>query len=146
MFRGRFEHAIDDKGRLSIPSRFREVLAKRRERVLVLAAFDACLAAFPLKEWNLLEEQIRKQGMFRKEIRDFMRVFYSAATESALDAQGRILIPPALRERAALDREVVLAGLMNRIEIWDRAAWQRLERERGGSFEEIAAKLGELGL
>ncbi len=146
MFRGRYEHAIDDKGRLSIPVKFREILKRRKEKELVLTDFDACLAAYPLKEWQQLEEKIRTQSSFRKEFRDFLRLFYSGATESAVDSQGRILIPPPLREKAGLTRDVVIVGVLNRIEIWGKERWERFVAESGGTFEQIAAKLAEVGI
>lgn len=146
MFRGRYEHAIDDKGRLSIPSKFRDLLARRRERVLVLTDFDSCVAAYPLKEWRQFEEKIRSQSTFRKEFRDFLRLFYSGAIECDLDSQGRILIPPPLRERAELRRDVIIVGVLNKIEIWNRERWERLVRQAAPTFEDIAAKLAELGI
>ncbi len=146
MFRGRYEHAIDDKGRLSIPVKFREILKRRKEKELVLTDFDTCLVAYPLKEWQQFEEKIRTQSSFRKELRDFLRLFYSGATESALDSQGRILIPPQLRERAGLTRDVVIVGVLNKIEIWSKERWERFVAQSGGTFEQIAAKLAEAGI
>lgn len=146
MFRGRFEHTIDEKGRLSIPSKFREILSARGENELILTDFDSCLAAYPREEWRQLEERIKKLSMMQKDVRNFLRLFYSSATEAPLDPQGRILISPQMRERAKLDREVVLLGLLNKMEIWDKKAWEDFMAHSAGSFEDIASKLVELGI
>ena len=100
VFRGRFEHTIDGKGRLSIPSKFRETLSVRGENELILTDFDSCLTAYPRDEWRELEEKMKKLSMIQKDVRNFLRLFYSSATEAPLDSQGRILIPPQMRERA----------------------------------------------
>lgn len=146
MFRGRFEHTIDEKGRLSIPSKFRELLSARGENELVLTDFDSCLAAYPKDEWRVLEEKMKQLSMIQKDVRNFLRLFYSSATEVPLDPQGRILIPPQMRERARLDREVVLLGLLNKIEIWDKESWEDFMARSAGTFEEVASKLVELGI
>lgn len=146
VFRGRFEHTIDEKGRLSIPSKFRETLSVRGENELILTDFDSCLTAYPRDEWRELEEKMKKLSMIQKDVRNFLRLFYSSATEAPLDSQGRILIPPQMRERAKLDREVVLLGLLNKIEIWDKKSWQEFIANSAGSFEDVASKLVELGI
>jgi MraZ protein len=146
VFRGRFEHTIDEKGRLSIPSKFRELLSARGENELVLTDFDSCLAAYPKDEWRVLEEKMKQLSMIQKDVRNFLRLFYSSATEVPLDPQGRILIPPQMRERARLDREVVLLGLLNKIEIWDKESWEDFMARSAGTFEEVASKLVELGI
>lgn len=148
MFKGRYSHTLDSKGRLSIPSKFREVLADHQEDVLILTNFDSCLLGFTQEEWRLLEEKIRGQSMFstmlRQDMRAFVRYFFSGATECPLDRQGRVLVPPSLREFAELEKEVVLLGLANRIEIWSRQKWDGFLKESRDNFEDIAAKLSEL--
>jgi len=146
VFRGRFEHTIDEKGRLSIPSKFRETLSVRGENELILTDFDSCLTAYPREEWRELEEKMKKLSMIQKDVRNFLRLFYSSATEAPLDSQGRILIPPQMRERAKLDREVVLLGLLNKIEIWDKKSWQEFIANSADTFEDVASKLVELGI
>lgn len=146
MFRGRYEHSIDGKGRLSIPSLFREALARRRQKVLILTHFDSCVAAYPLDEWRQLEERIRKQSTLQKDIRAFLRLFYSGAMETAVDGQGRILIPPPLREKAGLAREVMIVGVLNKIEIWSKARWEEFLAGSPVTFEDVAARLAELGI
>ena len=146
VFRGRFEHTIDEKGRLSIPSKFRETLSVRGENELILTDFDSCLTAYPREEWRELEEKMKKLSTIQKDVRNFLRLFYSSATEAPLDSQGRILIPPQMRERAKLDREVILLGLLNKIEIWDKKSWQEFIANSTDTFEEVASKLVELGI
>ncbi|HLG22874.1 MAG TPA: division/cell wall cluster transcriptional repressor MraZ, partial [Candidatus Manganitrophaceae bacterium] len=98
MFLGRFQHAIDSKGRLSIPVKFREVLNSHSNgTVIITTDFDRCLTAYPLQEWNLIAEKVKKLPMMDKGVKNFLRFFYSWASECLLDKQGRILIPPPLR-------------------------------------------------
>ncbi len=143
MFRGSFEHSVDSKGRVSVPSRFREIFAERYDGRLVLAMdLDRCLTAYPLEEWERLEEKIKGLPMMQKEVKDFMRYFFSSASECELDKQGRILIPPALREKAGINKSVMLVGIINKIEIWDSAVWKARKSENGDA---IGKALGGLG-
>jgi len=150
VFKGRYLHTLDSKGRLSIPSKFRDVLAEHQEDVLILTNFDSCLLGFTQEEWRHLEEKIGGQSMFstmlRQDMRAFVRYFFSGASECPIDRQGRILIPPALREFAGLEKDVVLAGLANRLEIWSRKRWDDFLTESQQNFEQIAEKLSDLGL
>ena len=143
MFRGQFEHAIDEKGRLSIPAKFREAL--RKEKTLVLTSSDAYLTAYPLKEWRALEDRLRANPKFKREQRDFLRFVYSSAEDVAMDSQGRILVPQGLRQRAGIMREVVIIWMMDTIEIWDKGRWGA-KVASAPSPEELSAKLGELGI
>jgi MraZ protein len=143
MFRGQFEHAIDEKGRLSIPAKFREAL--RKEKTLVLTSSDSFLTAYPLKEWRAIEDRLRANPKFKREQRDFLRFVYSSAEDVAMDSQGRILVPQGIRQRAGISREVVLIGMMDTIEIWDRARWMA-KVASAPAPEELSAKLGELGV
>ena len=143
MFRGQFEHAIDEKGRLSIPAKFREAL--RKEKTLVLTSSDAYLTAYTLKEWRALEDRLRANPKFKREQRDFLRFVYSSAEDVAMDSQGRILVPQGLRQRAGIMREVVIIGMMDTIEIWDKGRWGA-KVASAPSPEELSAKLGELGI
>jgi len=143
MFRGQFEHAIDEKGRLSIPAKLREAL--REEKTLVLTSSDGYLTAYPLTEWRLLEDRIRANPRLKRDLRDYLRLVYSSAEDVAIDGQGRILIPQALRQRAGISRDVIIIGVMDQIEIWDRARWET-KVTAAPSAEELTAKLGELGI
>lgn len=146
MFRGRFEHTIDAKGRVSIPAKFRELLAERYGDRLILTNFDRCLVAFPFAEWKILEEKISSFSLVKKEVMAFHRFFISGAIECPIDKLGRILVPPILREYAFLERNVVFAGMLNRFEIWSKERWQEEIKKSADDFEGMAAKLAELGL
>jgi len=147
MFRGRFEYTIDAKGRLSIPARFREALrARGDERVMVTNYFESCLAAYPLDVWRIIEDELGRLSMFRREVRTFQRFFIASAVELSLDKQGRILVPPALRGYASLEHDIVLLGLVNKFEIWSRARWEEELSFDEGSLNEAARVLAELDL
>jgi MraZ protein len=124
MFTGSYFHFMDNKGRVSIPSRYRDIIQERKDRHLVLTNFRGYIMAFPQSEWGKIEAKLAEQPLFRKEIRDFQRFLISGAEECPLDRQGRILIPPNLRDYAKLSREVCLVGAIRCFEIWDRAAYE----------------------
>ena len=136
IFRGRFENTIDSKGRISVPSKFREVLASHYDERLILTNFDECLWAYPVKEWQAIEEKVSTLPQFKPEVKALQRVFISAASECPLDKQGRILIPPSLREYAGIEREVVFVGMVKRIEIWAKNRWTK-------EFEKLHVKISE---
>jgi MraZ protein len=143
MFRGSFEHSVDSKGRVSVPSRFRDILADRYEGRLVLTMdYDQCLAVYPLEEWERIEEKIKALPMMQKEVKDFMRFVFSTAAECELDKQGRILIPPALRERAGINKSVMVVGIINKLEIWDKAVWEARKSQNGDKIGEALSSLG----
>lgn len=143
MFRGSFEHSVDAKGRVSMPSKFRDIIADRYEGKLLLAMdFDKCLTVYPLEEWEKLEEKIRALPTMKPEVKDFMRFFFSSATECELDRQGRILIPPTHRASAGIAKNVLLVGIMNKIEIWDAKAWEARHSQNGDKIGEALAGLG----
>ena len=144
MFRGRFEHTLDAKGRLSIPSRFRETLNERYDSRLVVTTYDGCLIAYPFIEWQKLEEKVAALPKFNKDTRAFLRFFYSSAADCAIDKLGRILIPQSLRDYAKLEKEVFLIGAFEHIEIWSGAVWA--EAEASASNEDIVNTLERLGL
>ncbi len=144
VFRGRFEHTIDPKGRLSIPARFRETLKKRYDNRLVVTTYDECLIAYPYHEWRTLEERIAGLPEFNRDTRVFLRFFYSSATDCPIDKLGRILIPQPLREDAKLEKEVVLVGAFKQFEIWSKKVWKAAESS--ASREEISSMLERLGI
>jgi len=144
MFKGRYEHSIDAKGRLSIPSRFRETLSERYDSSLVVTAYGSCLIAYPTAEWQRLEERVAALPEFNKDTRAFLRFFYSSAADCPIDRLGRILLPATLREHAGLDREVVLVGVLRQVEIWSRQSWD--EAEAASSQDEIVNTLERLEL
>lgn len=146
MFRGRFEHGIDTKGRLSIPSRFREVLSTHYDERLVITNFDNCLWAYPVKEWEAVEEKIAALPQFKEEVKALLRVFVSGATECPIDRAGRILLPPVLRDYAGITRDLVLVGTLRRIEIWSQERWAKIFTEAQVELKGMGEKLAELGL
>jgi MraZ protein len=143
MFRGQYDHTIDDKGRLSIPAKLREALGK--DRTLMLTSFEGFITVFPMKAWRTMEARIRSNPTFKRERRDFLRLVYSSAEDVQIDPQGRILISQGLRQRAGISRDVVILGLLDQIEIWDKARWEEKVRSAPPA-EEITAKMGELGV
>lgn len=146
MFRGRYRHALDTKGRISIPSKFRDILATSFDERLIVTNFDQCLWAYPVSEWLSLEEKVGKLPQFLEEVKALQRVFISAAVECPLDRQGRILLPTELREYAAIDRDVVVVGMTKRIEFWARERWSVIFDAAQQKLDSLGTKLAELGL
>ncbi len=120
MFMGEYSHSIDEKGRLIIPSKFRFELG---ETFVLTRGLDGCLCVYPQSEWNILEEKLRELPLTNKNARTITRFLVSGAASCELDKQGRILVPTALREYAGLEKDVVVTGNLERIEIWDKAKW-----------------------
>jgi len=141
VFRGEFQHTIDDKGRMIVPAKFRHLLG---ERFIVTKGLDDCLWAYPMDEWKELEAKLRTLQITKPDARAFVRFFASGATECELDKQGRILVPSNLREYAGLDRDVVVIGVITRAEIWDRDSWERYSSSL--SPDAIAEKIVDLGI
>ena len=143
LFRGSFEHTVDSKGRVSVPSRFREIIADRYEGKLVLAMdYDTCLTVYPLEEWEKLEQRIRALPTMKREVKDFTRSLLASATECELDRQGRILIPSTHREHAGITKQVTLVGIIDKIEIWNAKAWEARNTQNGDKIGEALAALG----
>ncbi len=141
MFRGRYEHTIDSKGRISIPVKFRDVLnGKDTNGLIVTNEFDGCLVAYPINEWKIVEEKISSFPDIRKEIKAYQRFFISGAVECPIDKQGRILIPPILRDYAVLKKDVVFVGMLNKFEIWSRENWKAIP----DNMEEIREALVDI--
>ena len=120
MFMGEYNHTIDAKGRLIIPSKFRELLG---EEFVLTKGLDGCLSIYPMDEWKAFEEKLRALPLTNKNARTFTRFFVAGATNCELDKQGRILVPQTLREFAGLEKDVVLTGNLNRIEVWSKEKW-----------------------
>lgn len=143
MFMGEFQHTIDTKGRLIVPHKFRNALG---ERFIATKGLDTCLFVYPVGEWQQLEEKLKSLPITSADARAFVRFFFSRATECELDKQGRILLPANLREYAKLEKEVVLLGVSNRVEIWSKDEWESYSDRPENNFEEIAEKLVGFGL
>jgi MraZ protein len=146
MFRGRFEHTIDSKGRVSIPAKFRELLAEKYDERLILTNFDRCLVAYPFEEWRSVEEKVGSLSMVKREVRAFQRFFISGAAECPIDKLGRILIPPTLRDYAQLGRSVVFNGMLKKFEIWSKDRWQEEIKRSEENFEGMSEALAGLGI
>jgi MraZ protein len=146
MFRGRSIHTLDAKGRIRIPTRFREILKTRYQDRFVITNFDRCLIAYPLQEWEIIEEKLGELSLVRQDVKAFQRFFISGASECNFDKQGRVLIPQTLREHASLDREVVLAGMVKSFEIWSKPQWDEEIKRSHDNFAEITSTLAELGI
>ena len=139
MFFGEYEHTIDDKNRLTLPARFREALA---DGVVVTRGLDACLDVYPGPQWHqLVEGRLAPLDPFSREARELKRFFFSGATEGTLDKQGRVLVQPPLLRHAGLGREVVVAGVHDHLEIWDRASWAEHLIAVEGSADNVAERL-----
>jgi transcriptional regulator MraZ len=145
VFRGRYEHTIDPKGRLSIPSRYREELAARGITTLVLSEGDHCVWAFPLDAWEQLEERLRLHPQLSPERRSVVRVMVASAKECPVDRAGRTLVPPELREFAGLKKDVMITGALEWFEIWSRERWADHRQTLSVGFDEMTRKLSEHG-
>ena len=141
MFMGEYNHTIDAKGRLIIPSRFREVLG---DEFVVTKGMDGCLFVFADPEWQAFEEKLRNLPMIDKEARQFTRFFLAGAASVEVDKQGRILLPAVLREFAGITKEAVLVGVGSRVEIWSKDRWEGTVTYQ--DMEEISRHMIELGI
>ena len=130
MFRGRYEHQIDAKGRTSFPAKFREaLLGQGDEKLVVTTALDACLHCYPIREWEALEERLKKRSPMEPGIKSLLRLYVADAQEVQPDKLGRVLIPPLLRAHAQLSREVVWVGVVSVIELWSLDGWNAAREE-----------------
>lgn len=139
MFMGEYNHTIDAKGRIIIPSKFREALG---DNFVVTQGLDGCLFVYPNDEWMSFVAEL-KNLPGNKDARQLQRYFLAGAAECEVDKQGRILIPGKLREQAGLDKDVVFVGVLSKIEIWSKERW---ESNSYGNMDEIADHMSEFGL
>lgn len=135
---GEFQHNIDDKGRMIIPAKFRELLGAS---FVVTRGLDKCLFVYPLPEWEVLEQKLKALPLMKSDARAFTRFFFSGATECDWDKQGRVNLPSNLRDYANLEKECVVLGVSNRVEIWSRDIWEQYFQQSEDTFNEIAEKL-----
>ncbi|MBI4643788.1 MAG: division/cell wall cluster transcriptional repressor MraZ [Deltaproteobacteria bacterium] len=136
MFTGSYFHLLDNKGRVSISPRYREILQERQDRVLIITNYDGYILAFPQSEWVKVEARLAEQSTLRKEVRAVQRFLISGVQECPLDRQGRILIGPYLRDYAKLSREVALVGMIRCFEIWDRPTYEAHRKQLEASINE----------
>lgn len=141
MFMGEYNHTIDAKGRLIVPSKFREALG---DTFVVTKGLDGCLFVYDNQEWNAFEEKLKSLPITNKEARQFARFFLAGAAEVEVDKQGRILVPNILREFAQINKDVVLIGVASRIEIWSKERFEGITAFE--DMDEIAEHMAELGL
>jgi MraZ protein len=147
MFRGRYQHTIDPKGRLSVPAKYRNVLAESSGTTLILVPNGEALEVHPLEEWERIEGRINEKSMFDGDIKRIGRLYISRAKEAELDAAGRILLPPDSREPCGLVKEVTLVGAGRRyFEIWDRKRFEEYERTNGDGLPSGFERLAQLGV
>jgi MraZ protein len=147
MFSGRYEYTIDDKGRLSIPAKFRDTLLSHYGQTLIVTNhLDGCLVAYPAKEWETLQNRIdQSDAALKKEAKDVLRFFYSGAMECPIDRLGRILVPQSLRNFGGIRKNVVIIGMNKKIEIWAEEAWTELVRKASSDMEKMADTASQLG-
>lgn len=148
MWQGQYEHAIDAKGRTSVPARFREALAAENdgEGFVLTAGLEPCLVAYPLSEWRAFEEKLSKLPRFDPHVVKLRRIYVSAAVEVSVDSQGRVLVPPSLRGHARLEKDVVWAGMGRYAELWAKERWVEATTTTEDERRALAGKLAELGL
>jgi len=141
MYYGEYEHTIDDKSRVTLPARFRAALAGG---IVLARGIDACVDVYPRGEWeSRVRTRISELDSFSREARQLKRHVFGGATEDEPDRQGRVLVPPALVRHAGLDKEVVIAGVDDHLEIWDRAAWAEHLKAVEGSADDVAERLAD---
>ena len=141
MFFGEYEHTIDDKNRLTLPAKFRDALA---DRVVLTRGLDACLDVYTRADWEaLVQARLVPLDPFSREARTLKRFFFSAASYAELDKQGRVLVPPPLAKRGKLGRDVVVAGVHDHLEIWDRSVWAEQVTTVEGSADDVAERLAQ---
>jgi MraZ protein len=143
MLIGEYKHTLDPKKRLSLPSKWRKELGRK---LVVTRGLDNCLFVYPLPEWQKITEKIGQLPLGQADTRSFNRFFLSGAVEVEVDSVGRILVPDFLKDFATLATNVVLAGIHNRIEIWDEKKWSEYKRKIESQADALAEKLGEIGV
>lgn len=143
MFMGEYRHHADDKGRVIVPAKFRDELGSA---FIVTRGLDRCLFVYPAEEWKKLEEQLKSLPLTKKDARAFTRFFFSGAVECNLDKQGRVSITSPLRQYAQLEKECVIIGVTNRVEIWSKTIWEEYVLQSEQSFGDIAENIEGLDL
>jgi len=136
---GTYQNNVDPKGRVSIPVKFRDALG---ERFYVTKGFDSCIDVYTVEGWEEFAEKLQKLSVTKKDMRDFVRFVFGNATEVELDKQGRILLPAMLRETVGIEKEVIVMGVGNKVEIWDKAKWEERQQIISQHISEISENLG----
>lgn len=142
MFIGEYQHALDSKNRMIVPSKLREELGSK---FVITKGLDGCLYAYPQSEWKILEDKLKTLPLTNKDARAFVRFFFAGACEIEVDKQGRGLIPQNLKEYACIEKEIVSIGVLTRVEIWSKEKWNEYN-DSNVDFESIAEKMNDLGI
>ena len=142
VFIGEYQHCLDEKGRVTVPSKYRDQLG---ERFILTKGLDGCLFIYPLDEWNLFEQKLKNLPLTNMNARKFIRFFLSGAVECSPDKQGRILIPNSLRVYSEIEKDIVFIGMSNRIEVWSQMKWDAYNNQEL-DMELIATQMEELGI
>lgn len=143
MFIGEYQHTLDTKGRIIMPSKFREDLG---DNFVVTKGLDSCLFIYSMEEWDIIKDKLKTLPLTNKDARAFVRFFFSGASEVGFDKQGRILLPSNLRDHAKLVKDAVVIGVATRIEIWSKDLWEDYNEDDNLSYDSIAEKMAELGI
>ncbi len=143
MFIGEYNHSIDEKGRLAIPIKFREELGRG---AVVTRGLDNCLFVYTADEWKIMAEKLAALPISKANTRAFARLMLAGAMDCEIDKQGRVMLPEFLRSYAGISKKAVVAGLFNRLEIWDEAAWNKYKTATEKDSGDIAEALGELSV
>jgi MraZ protein len=143
MFIGEYQHTLDPKNRVIMPSKFREKLG---DSFVMTKGLDNCLFIYSSNEWSIVEDKLKSLPMTNKDARAFVRFFFAGACECELDKQGRIVMPNHLKDYANIDKELVIIGVSTRIEIWSKEEWNKFNSDANISYEDVAEKMSQLGI
>lgn len=143
MFLGEYKHSMDKKGRIAIPAKFRDKLGRG---AIITRGIDKCLFVFPKNEWNKLAKKLMELPISQARSRAFVRLMLSGAADVKFDVQGRILLPEHLKKYAGLSKNIIIAGLYNRIEMWNKSEWDEYKNKTESESEEIAEQMGNMGI
>ncbi|MHB1611708.1 MAG: division/cell wall cluster transcriptional repressor MraZ [Sulfobacillus sp.] len=142
MMMGEYVHALDDKGRIILPARLRDDL---QDHFVMTKGLDGCLFFYPMDEWHKMEERLRALPMTNANARAFARLFLAGAQDVEVDRQFRITVPPRLREYAGVQKDVVLVGVSNRVELWAQERWTEYQTSAQSGYEDVAEKMADFG-
>ena len=142
VFLGEYRHNLDDKSRITVPSKFRDSFG---DGLVITKGFENCLFVFTKTDWLEFSSQIQKLRTLKKDARTLSRFIFGGASEDAIDKQGRVMVPSSLRDWGQIKKEVVIIGVSNRLEVWSEANWDKVENEAAASYSEIAEELADLG-
>lgn len=143
MFIGEYQHNLDAKGRITMPSKFREELGNT---FYITKGMDGCLFVFPEEEWIEMDKKIKGLRLSRKDARGIARLFYAGAIDVSLDKMGRVLLPGNLRQYASLEKEAIIIGVSSRVEIWDKDRWQSYNDDDDFNYDMLTESMADLDI